>query len=457
MISAPYKRSAPASPDARPTKRQATSSPEEGELDDSSPRPPPPAPSSPTPSKSKPGKAVPFPFKKKAVPKDIADIPQNGIPKPPMRMGYSRGIEDERRYREAEDRRNLHARPIRPDTRLPPPPRVSDHWRASTSHWESNSRFDQDRHYHHRGDRWESRDYAPQSPRSHGRRPTSRSPSSHRSRSPVSPSSTKEKHRLPPPRSPVPDTLSGFPKPYYDERDEAGRHRNSRSRDSRDDRSVWPESHIPDDDARRERDPFTSRHEEVRGHGTSHAVDLEPNNAATTHTLVSPQRPLSPQSSNGSKPRPPLVDASPPPPPALPPPPPPPENYTTTLPPKHSFVRIPLPKRPTSPIALTSPRKAPKLDPEARKEEQPEKPTLPKENGVARVPVPRRRKSTLRSRSQELALYGRIFEGCGKQEDYDVITKLGEGTFGCVSRPPGSSRSWCQSLYSGIWAHFSLQ
>jgi serine/threonine-protein kinase BUR1 len=35
-----------------------------------------------------------------------------------------------------------------------------------------------------------------------------------------------------------------------------------------------------------------------------------------------------------------------------------------------------------------------------------------------------------RSRKEEYQIYGRPFEGCGMQSDYDVMTKLGEGTFG---------------------------
>ena len=53
------------------------------------------------------------------------------------------------------------------------------------------------------------------------------------------------------------------------------------------------------------------------------------------------------------------------------------------------------------------------------------------ENSQAKVFVQRsRRKPVQRSREDERRVYGRIFEGCGKQEDYDVMTKLGEGTFG---------------------------
>jgi serine/threonine-protein kinase BUR1 len=37
-----------------------------------------------------------------------------------------------------------------------------------------------------------------------------------------------------------------------------------------------------------------------------------------------------------------------------------------------------------------------------------------------------------RSREEEQKAYGRIFIGCGRQDDYDATTKLGEGTFGYV-------------------------
>ena len=37
-----------------------------------------------------------------------------------------------------------------------------------------------------------------------------------------------------------------------------------------------------------------------------------------------------------------------------------------------------------------------------------------------------------RSREEEQKAYGHIFVGCGRQDDYDATTKLGEGTFGYV-------------------------
>ncbi|PCH44740.1 Pkinase-domain-containing protein [Wolfiporia cocos MD-104 SS10] len=53
----------------------------------------------------------------------------------------------------------------------------------------------------------------------------------------------------------------------------------------------------------------------------------------------------------------------------------------------------------------------------------------------ARVAVQRsKRKPVIRTREEEHREYGRVFEGCGKQEDYNVLTKLGEGTFGEVHK-----------------------
>ena len=46
--------------------------------------------------------------------------------------------------------------------------------------------------------------------------------------------------------------------------------------------------------------------------------------------------------------------------------------------------------------------------------------------------VVRKRKPVKRTREQEKEAYGRIFLGCGQKDDYDITTKLGEGTFGFV-------------------------
>ena len=43
-----------------------------------------------------------------------------------------------------------------------------------------------------------------------------------------------------------------------------------------------------------------------------------------------------------------------------------------------------------------------------------------------------KREPVHRSRKEEMEAYGRMFEGCGKQSDYNITTKVGEGTFGYV-------------------------
>jgi hypothetical protein len=45
----------------------------------------------------------------------------------------------------------------------------------------------------------------------------------------------------------------------------------------------------------------------------------------------------------------------------------------------------------------------------------------------------RKRPPQRRSQIEEEKAYGRVFKGCGYQNDYQVTTKLGEGTFGCAS------------------------
>ncbi|KIJ14604.1 hypothetical protein PAXINDRAFT_134877 [Paxillus involutus ATCC 200175] len=44
------------------------------------------------------------------------------------------------------------------------------------------------------------------------------------------------------------------------------------------------------------------------------------------------------------------------------------------------------------------------------------------------------REPVQRTRKEEMEAYGRTFEGCGMQKDYNVTTKLGEGTFGEVHK-----------------------
>ncbi|TFY67163.1 hypothetical protein EVJ58_g1801 [Rhodofomes roseus] len=57
-----------------------------------------------------------------------------------------------------------------------------------------------------------------------------------------------------------------------------------------------------------------------------------------------------------------------------------------------------------------------------------------------------KRKPVVRSREEEAAVYGRIFVGCGRQDDYNVLTKLGEGTFGEVHKAVHREKGNCVAL-----------
>ena len=442
-----FKRSAPEF-DPRPSKKQATSSPEEGELDDSGTPPPPRR--SPTPSKAsaKPPAKVPFPFKKKP---NAVEPPPESRSSNSQPSSFFRTAEDERKYREEDEWRSRSRYA---------PQRAAESWNRNDSWVPRHDRQYQDylsnpeRHYASRNeaDSWEP----PVSPRhSYNKRYSSRSPSSPRSRSPASPASlSREKHRLPPPRSPV----DPYARNYYDDRErEPGRKRRDSvlSRDSRDgkrgsrmswegDSYVAPDSYISGDSYVAEdgysRDRWNQnydrerRYDDDRDRSYHHSTDGEPYRPISPNSARSPPRSPLPPSSYSKKydgPRSPSF----PPQPDAPPPPPPPGEDRNILPDTHQAVRISLPKKPPTPMNFSPPSHSAPLRHE-------EKPWLPppepqsqshshSENSQAKVFVQRsRRKPVQRSREDERRVYGRIFEGCGKQEDYDVMTKLGEGTFG---------------------------
>ena len=241
MLSSLPKRPASASPDGdRPSKRQATSSPEEGELDDASP-PPVARLRSPSPPKSsaKPPGKVPFPFKKKTAP------PENGVngAAKDRSGGGVHEREDERRYRD-EDNHRRYGLPPRADDRSTRP-WGADKWepgpgRYDRPRWEAQSYVPEPRAYPRSPERRSYRSPSPPPLRHRDRRPVSRSrsPPSPRSRSPRSPSSPrspltpssgKEKHRLPPSRPVVPDPATYRPlyerERWRDEDDRWGRRR----------------------------------------------------------------------------------------------------------------------------------------------------------------------------------------------------------------------------------------
>ncbi|KDQ60137.1 hypothetical protein JAAARDRAFT_152682 [Jaapia argillacea MUCL 33604] len=190
-------------------------------------------------------------------------------------------------------------------------------------------------------------------------------------------------------------------------------------------------------------------------------------------------------------PRPPISTPPAPPPepplqPSGPPPPPPPlelgrKRKDDTLPDGHAAVSISLPsllsKKPGAPREDRSPPSmgllrtrppSPKLeegegeedglvklrdDARRRRDDRPKvesKGEKGKEPGETegeveqgQVILKKKREPIHRTRDEEKEAYGRVFVGCGKQSDYDVLTKLGEGTFGEVHKaihtPTGAS------------------
>jgi serine/threonine-protein kinase BUR1 len=86
-------------------------------------------------------------------------------------------------------------------------------------------------------------------------------------------------------------------------------------------------------------------------------------------------------------------------------------------------------RRPGAPLDLHSPTPLP-LPPADESEIKHEHERKISEGEVKEVLAVKKRMPMRRSPKEEYEAYGRSFEGCGMQSDYDVTTKLGEGTFG---------------------------
>ncbi|KAI0071594.1 Pkinase-domain-containing protein [Panus rudis PR-1116 ss-1] len=438
MYSLP-KRPAPEEVEDRPNKRQATSSPEEGELEDATPPPPrrsptPPGPPKPTTASKK--APLPFPFKKKNSAQNgeppESNAPRNGPAVLERPVDDERMLRDRERDREEDDRR---VRSRRYEPRAPYPSNVNnwvrqDSWQPRRDYAPPEPINDHDRHYLPRNEpeRW---DPPRDSPRyACNRRQSSRSLS--RSRTPPSPASSgREKHRLPPPRSP--DSYS-YGRGHSDRRNGRSRRlsKSSWEGDSYVPRDSYPPADRYDDYARgRDRWPRDDEPSRTYERDRDRMDSYRPMSPRST----TPQRPYSPMSiANSQSDTYPSGLRSPPPPPDVPPPPPPPEqDKPVALPEKHDTVRISLPKKPPTPANFSPPRGGRSLletRPPTKSEIPPKETPQP-----PRVHVQRQKRQPVhRTREEELALYGRIFEGCGRQEDYDVMTKLGEGTFGEVHK-----------------------
>jgi serine/threonine-protein kinase BUR1 len=471
MVRTPPKRTASRSPDnGRPYKRFATSSPEEGEVNDDEDTSVPHAsrPVSPPRPIQKFETKVKFPFKKKNGVEASASLP----PKPEVKekvtpaVIYERSEEDERRIREKEQQRKQWSSQQDLSRRIPYSNKSGsiDHWeppRDYASRDKERSRlpgsgwqYDQHVPSRHRPSNTTSdRDLYPS--RSRGRSSPSPSHST-----PSSTSTRRGKHRLPSHRDPSP--VGNYTPPRRDygvdrirdkqrERDDAwdrdrdherrfeGDHgrRDDRHYLARDDRGYhadhddryWRPGGSPRPDyGRRDDYDYRDSYEAARKRGMDSYRPTSPGpSARTISTSAYPPRSPSPEhTTDGPRT---------PPPPSEPPPPPPPlaSPKDETLPTSHASVSIPLPiRRPGAPLDLHSPAPLdlPPVNESVVKREQERKGS---EGEVREVREIKKRMPVRRSRKEEYEAYGRSFGGCGMQSDYNVTTKLGEGTFGSVN------------------------
>ncbi|KAL1943860.1 hypothetical protein VTO73DRAFT_3678 [Trametes versicolor] len=416
MLSSLPKRPASTTPERdRPSKRQATSSPEEGELEDATP-PPPPVAKSPSPAKvpPKPVAKVPFPFKKKANAPENGSSSHNGSGR-----DRSAARDDERRHREDDAHRQAFGLPPRPADDRYGRSWAADRWepapdRYGRSRREGQSYVPESRQYSRDSERRPYR--SPSPPRHAERRPPSRSPSSTRSRSPLTPTSQKEKHRLPPPRPVLPDPPSTFRRAYDQERWKDGDSSWSRRRDSVNGR--YDDSR----DGRSDREQDRRWGDESSGRNHAHAnsptyAPQSPSPRLIETRLISPRTtPRLDEATERTNTPPPLS--------RLPPP-----SGAASLPP-----------RPPTPINAHTPRTLASALPRRESEIRDAPSEAPRQDSnkdttIVKPAIRRpRRKPVRRTREEDVDAYGRSFEGCGQQSDYAVLTKLGEGTFGEVHK-----------------------
>jgi serine/threonine-protein kinase BUR1 len=477
MVRTPPKRTASHSPDnGRPYKRFATSSPEEGEVDDdeetlvphASLHVLPPRPVSPRPPlKFEP--KVKFPFKKKN------GIEQSSPPEPEMRektkqpvaVIYERSEEDERKIREKELQRKWpsHSDPSR---RIPHTSKSGtvDHWDPSLDY----ASKDRDRG-RLPGSGWQNDQSTSSRQRRSAAAPSEWNFYSSRSRARSSPSPSRStssststrrgKHRLPSHRDRSPVYQYSPPQRDYGvdrirdkqrERDDAWdrdhdsdkrqhdddhRRRDDRYYPPRDDRGYnldhdgryWRPGVSPprQDYTRRDDYDYRDLYEGARRRGMDSYRPSSPGPSARTisSSAYPPRSPSLPHTADGPQTPPPPLEPPPPPPPPI-------DLKDDTLPISHPAVSIPLPmRRPAAPMDVHSPTPLP-LPPAEESAVKREQERKDSEGHVREVFEIKKRLPVRRSRKEEYAAYGRSFEGCGMQGDYDVTTKLGEGTFGRV-------------------------
>jgi serine/threonine-protein kinase BUR1 len=461
MLRTPPKRTASHSPDnARPYKRIATSSPEEGEVnDDDTPVAhallrTPPRPVSPPRPPQKFETKVKYPFKKKNGVEPNAQLPPKPGPKEKESYGviYERSEEDEWRIREKEQQRKQWSSHSELSRRAHnTKPNSVDHWEPSLDYASRDkersrlpgSGWQYDQHTASRNKRGTATsDWDSYPARSRGRS----SPSPSRSITPSSTPTRRGKHRLPSHRDRSP--VCNFSPPQRDygvdrirdkqrEKEDAwdrdrdfDRHYDGdyarRYHSTRDDRGngdyderYWRPGGSPSRQDYGNRDDYGARR---RGMDSYRPASPGPS-ARTISTSAYPPHSPSPQRT--------LDGPRTPPPPSEPPPPPPPliSPKDETLPTSHPPISISLPmQRPGAPMDVHSP--TPLLLPPAKESVLQEHERKESKGEVKELREVKKRVPVRRSRKEEYQIYGRPFEGCGMQSDYDVMTKLGEGTFG---------------------------
>ncbi|KAL1690815.1 kinase-like domain-containing protein, partial [Schizophyllum commune] len=439
------KRKASGSPEgARPSKRP--DSPEEGEVDD--PNPPPKPVSLSLPAKPAPAKkaTTAFPFKKREAgpPLNVFERAEASIkgsssrnrgdsyrPSPPRSRSRSR----------SSSPRQQHRLPQQRSTRSP----SASSYSPAPSHDSRGRDYDREyrRSHHHRrphGDR-DRRLYLPTG--------------DDRAPRPIDEPRSYRPPQVSDWRSRADDYDRYDRRGGYDDRDYYARDRRDRSPPSRRGDSYRPGAWSPPPPRRHS--PLPRRPPSPPAYRPISPASYRPQSPGVykpqspgTYRPQSPPRDPAPRaprlvSPPSSKPPPPPPADGAPPPPVSPPPAPPPdprlESAIPPLPATHASISIAM-KRPPAPAGHHSPKpmSLPPTDASAAlKAKEAKKSESPEKEQNLRAVVARKVHRPLRSREEEKAAYGRVFIGCGLQSDYEVTTKLGEGTFGEVHKALHSS------------------
>ncbi|KAJ3747956.1 kinase-like domain-containing protein [Lentinula detonsa] len=458
------KRRASKSPDSGPpSKRAASCSLEEGELDDTEDSAPPPPSNNVNPTNARTSSSisagpsslsqkpiiknkVAFPFKtRKTDPQIQTSVTVNSAallsgPAPTSSLAKSVSVRpDEEEWRGGSSDKNRQPNSHRGGSRRKDSP-LRENSRGYNSRSNSRSRSTSRSPNRHRlPDRW--------SPRR-----------TYRRRSP-------EYDRYPQDRDRSRDGRDDSR--YYDGRDR-GRNRQYEPGYRRADNREWSRRDERYDDHRPRYDSYRPNHYHPK---SPTPPPLTANfSPPTSSTLIDHARtppfppPLSPHSSNAptlpAEPEPYPGDVPPqpktPPPPA---PPPDPRIKPNGLP-ERPAMYIPLPPpstnqarplsnifhRPNAPPDYHSPpslRQIAHVDTEAHRDRS-RAPSSDPHRALTRKPIPeppsriqlllKRKPIPRRTREEEKAAFGWVFEGCGVKSDYEVTTKLGEGTFGEVHK-----------------------